>query len=155
VPTLSRPRRHMAFVELTEGDLEPQARAACESTLFGRLEATGVATDMVAINSTGCFLTVDERDVPRVRTAAASLNVALRLRSACACVTLARAETNWPLPSLANVLATFCAHGLEALHIAAGAGAVGRRRGRFGCQSGDRHPSRLLPTTSVAARRVV
>jgi hypothetical protein len=78
---------------------------------------------MVAINSTGCFLTVDERDVPRVRTAAASLNVALRLRPACACVTLARAET-WPLPSLANVLATFCAHGLEALHITADTGAV-------------------------------
>ena len=69
-------------------------------------------------------MTVDERDVPRVRTAAASLNVALRLRPACACVTLARAETNWPLPSLANVLATFCAHGLEALHITADAGAV-------------------------------
>ena len=114
----------MAFIELTEGDLEPRARAACESTLFGRLEATGVATDMVAINSTGCFLTVAERDVPRVRTAAASLNVALRLRPACACVTLAGAETNWPLPSLANVLATFCAHGLEALHIAADTGAV-------------------------------
>src|SRR5664279_3883516 len=92
----------MAFVELTEGDLEPRARAACESTLFGRLEATGVATDMVALNATGCFLTVDERDVPRVRTAAASLNVALRLRPACACVTLSRAETNWPLPSLAR-----------------------------------------------------
>jgi hypothetical protein len=45
----------MAFVELTEGDLEPRARATCESTLFGRLEETGVATDMVAINSTGCF----------------------------------------------------------------------------------------------------
>jgi hypothetical protein len=59
-----------------------------------------------------------------VRTAAASLNVALRLRPACACVTLARAETNWPLPSLANVLATFCAHGLETLHITADTGAV-------------------------------
>jgi hypothetical protein len=114
----------MAFVELTEGDLEPHARAACESTLFGRLEATGVATEMVALNATGCFLTVDERDVPRVRTAAASLNVALRLRPACACVTLARAQTNWPLPSLANVLSTFSAYGLEILHIAADPGAV-------------------------------
>jgi hypothetical protein len=63
----------MAFIELTEGDLEPRARAARESTLFGRLEATGVAAEMVAINSTGC--------------AAAPLNVALRLRPACACVT--------------------------------------------------------------------
>jgi hypothetical protein len=36
------------------------------------------------------------------------------------------AETDWPLPSLARVLATFCAHGLdlEALHITAGAGAA-------------------------------
>lgn len=96
-----------------------RARAACESTLFERLEATGVATEMVAINSTGCFLTVHERVFQRVRTAAASLNVAPRLRPACACVTLVRAETNSPLPSLANVLATFCAHALEALHITA------------------------------------
>jgi hypothetical protein len=114
----------MAFVELTEGDLEPRARAACESTLFGRLEASGVATEMVAINSTGCFFTVDERDAAFVRTAAASLNVALRLRMACARVTLARAETDWPLPSLANVLIMFCARDLDVVHITADAGAV-------------------------------
>jgi hypothetical protein len=100
----------MAFVELTEGELEPGARSACESTLFAPLEASGIAPEMVAINSAGCFFTVDERDGARVRAAVASLNVALRLRTACARVTLVRGEADWPLPSLASVLVAINRH---------------------------------------------
>jgi hypothetical protein len=70
----------------------PGARSACESTLFERLEASGVAPEMVAINSAGCFFTVDERDAARVRAAVASLNVPLRLRTARARVSLTRGE---------------------------------------------------------------
>ena len=124
MPSLSRPRSNVAFVELTEGDLEPAARASCETTLFARLTASGVVPDLVAINAAGCFFTIDERDVAQVRAAVASLNAALRLRTACARVTLRRGEADWPLPSLADVLLALNAHALEVVHVTADATAV-------------------------------
>jgi aspartokinase len=114
----------MAFVELTEGELEPGPRSACESTLFERLEASGVTPEMVAINSAGCFFTVDERDTARVRAAVASLNVALHLRNSCARVALTRGEADWPLPSLARVLVAIGARGVDVVHVTADASAV-------------------------------
>jgi aspartokinase len=118
------PRPHIAFVDLTEGELEASARAACESTLFERLEASRVAVEMVAINTVGCFFTVDEQDIGQLRTAAASLNVAVRLRRACAWVSLRRGSAKSALPSLARVLCAIGARDVEVVHVTSDAVAV-------------------------------
>ena len=120
----TRTRRHVCFVTIIEGDLATPMREQCESAFFERLSAARIAVSMVAVNDSGCVLAVDEYDLEGMHKAAQALNVALRMRSRCARVSVSKRGAAPPLPSVSTVIAALAEEGIGIIHLAAGTNEV-------------------------------
>jgi aspartokinase len=118
---LTHTRRHVCFASIIEGNLATRER--CESALFARLSAAGIEVSMVAVNDVGCALALDEHDLDGLGKAVQSLNVALRLRTHCARVSVSqRGVDPPPLPSISSVIGAMAEAGICFVHLAAGTG---------------------------------
>jgi aspartokinase len=116
---LPHTRRHVCFASIIEGNLATRER--CESALFARLSAAGIEVSMVAVNDAGCALALDEHDLDGLGKAVQSLNVALRLRTHCARVSVSQRGVEGPLPSIGSVIGAMAEAGICFVHLAAGA----------------------------------
>ena len=115
----TRLRHHLCFASIIEGDLNSLVRERCESKLFGRLLASRAYITMLAVNDEGCAFATDRHDVPALEAAVHELNVALRLRTGCARVSLLRRRSGTPIPPVARVIGALAAAGIEIVHLAA------------------------------------
>jgi aspartokinase len=111
-------RRHVCFASIIEGNLATRER--CESDLFARLSAARIEVFMVAVNDVGCALALDECDLDGLGKAVQSLNVALRVRTHCARISVSRRGA--PLPSICSVIEAMAEAGIAFIHLAAGTG---------------------------------
>ncbi len=118
VQTHTRPR--VCFATITEGNLATRER--CESDFFARLSAARIEISMVAVNEVGCALALDEHDLDGLGKAVQSLNVALRLRTHCACVSVSHTGEDVGLPSISSVIAAMAEAAISFVHLAAGTG---------------------------------
>jgi aspartate kinase len=75
----------ISFVRVIQGDIDDLTlRRAIELALFERLALRDVSIDMINVNDAGIFFTVDTPEVDTVRRELSNLNVAVRIRSHCA-----------------------------------------------------------------------
>lgn len=77
--------RSISFVRVIQGDIDDtELRRDIELALFERLAQRDISIDMINVNNAGIFFTVDTPEVDAVRRELADLNVAVRIRSNCA-----------------------------------------------------------------------
>ena len=74
---------------------------------------------MVAVNDSGCVLAVDEYDLEGMHKAAQALNVALRVRSRCARVSVSKRGASPPLPSVSPIIAALAEEGASSTSLRA------------------------------------
>lgn len=110
-------RHGFCFASVIEGETASPARERCESALFERIAASGIALEMLAVSDVGCVFAVDHLDVPRLYEAAARLNVAIRVRSGCTRVRTRRGSR--PVPSVAHVIAALADERIGIIHLCA------------------------------------
>lgn len=108
-------RHGLCFASVIEGETTSPARERCESTLFERIAASGIALEMLAVSDAGCVFAVDQLDVPRLYEAAKRLNVAIRLRSGCSRVRTRRGSR--PIPTAAQVIGALAGEGIGIIHL--------------------------------------
>jgi aspartokinase len=113
----TRTRRHVCFAAIVEGNLA-QPRERCESALFARLSAARIQVSMLAVNEFGCALAVDEYDLDGLRNAVRSLNMALRLRTRCARISVSRRGPGPALPAVGAVVGAMADAGIGVVHLA-------------------------------------
>jgi hypothetical protein len=107
MPSISRLRRRVSFVQVIEGDLDGARKRHCERSVVEHLAAAGITLEAVAIDNEGCSFIIDSRSATRFVAAIDELNVALKLHDRCARIALTRSATDWPLPSLGRVMKAF------------------------------------------------
>lgn len=110
-------RHGLCFASVIEGETASPARERCESALFERIAASGIALEMLAVSDVGCVFAVDQVDVPRLCEATQRLNVAIRLRSGCTRIRTRRGCR--PIPSAAQVIRALAAEGIGIIHLCA------------------------------------
>lgn len=110
-------RHGLCFASVIEGETASPARERCESALFERIAASGIAIEMLAVSDAGCVFAVDHHDLPRLYEAAQRLNVALRVRSGCTRVRTRRGSR--PAPSAAQVISALAEEGIGIIHLCA------------------------------------
>jgi aspartate kinase len=77
--------RSISFVRVIQGDIDDrELRREIELALFERLAHRDISVDMINVNNAGIFFTVDTPEVDTVRRELADLNVAVRIRTGCA-----------------------------------------------------------------------
>jgi aspartate kinase len=75
----------VTFYRIIQGDIDhPVERARLEQELFRRLAERDVSVDMININNAGIFFITDSDKVDLVRAELSDLNLALRVRTHCA-----------------------------------------------------------------------
>jgi aspartokinase len=124
MPSLSRVRRHISFVEVSEGHVEAGTKSHCERSIMERLATSGIPIDAVEISGNGCSFIINSRDGGRFASAIRDLNVAVKFYAHCARVALTRAATDWPLPALKSVMEAFDAAALGIVHLTSDATSV-------------------------------
>ncbi len=77
--------RDVVFVRVIQGEIDDlDARAQLELELFRRLAERDVSVDMINVNNAGIFFIIDSEKLALVREELAGLNMAIRVRSHCA-----------------------------------------------------------------------
>jgi aspartate kinase len=77
--------RSISFVRVIQGDIDDrELRRDIELALFERLAHRDISVDMINVNNAGIFFTVDTPEVDTVRRELSDLNVAVRIRTGCA-----------------------------------------------------------------------
>jgi len=83
------------------------------------LAARGIAFAGLVLNDGGCAFVLATADVPALRAALAMLNVAVRVRSACAQLSLARLGASPVLPNANALITSLAAHAIDIVHFTA------------------------------------
>ena len=76
--------RNVAFFRVIQGLSDEGGRAMLDRELFNRLAAKNISIDMINVNDAGVFFVCDDENVERVRAELHNLNLALRVRTHCA-----------------------------------------------------------------------
>lgn len=75
----------LTFLRIIRGDIEdPKARMQVELAMFERLAQNQISIDLININAAGVFFVVDSSRTDAIRRLLADLNLAVRVRSHCA-----------------------------------------------------------------------
>jgi hypothetical protein len=117
MPSLSRVRRHLSFVEVIEGDVDSAKKCHCERSVMEQLAASAIPFDAVAISSEGCSFIINGRDEARFAAAIRDLNVAAKVHGHCARVVLTRTVIDRPLPPVRSVMEAFDAASIGIVHL--------------------------------------
>jgi aspartokinase len=112
-----RTRRHVCCVSLVEKNLAPSPEQ-CKADILGRLATDRIEVSMVAVNDVGCAFAIDEYDLDGLRKAVQLCNVAMRVRTRCARVTLVPRRSDAAAPSVSSVIAAMAEAGVGVIHLA-------------------------------------
>jgi aspartate kinase len=81
--------RDVVFVRVIQGEIDDlEARRQLELEIFGRAAESDVSVDMINVNNAGVFFIVDTCDLETIRRVFAGLNMALRVRTNCAKISI-------------------------------------------------------------------
>ena len=79
---------NIAFVRIIQGEEDVAGRADLERTLLGRIAERGISIDMINVNSAGVFFVCDHENVDAVRDELRDMNLAVRIRTHCAKISI-------------------------------------------------------------------
>ena len=91
-------------------------RAMLDRELFNRLAAKSISIDMINVNDAGVFFVCDDENVERVRAELHNLNLALRVRSHCAKLSIVGAGMRGTPGVMAGVVRAVTGATVEIIH---------------------------------------
>ena len=109
--------RDIVFFRVIQGDIDDfAARAKLEETLFGRLAEREISIDMINVNNAGIFFVCDSPNVDLVRRELSDLNLAIRVRSHCAKISIVGAGMRGTSGVMFRVVAALTTAEVEIIH---------------------------------------
>jgi hypothetical protein len=108
-----------SVVRIVFGATAGDERRQCAGAIVEALAVRGIACAGPALNEGGCTFVVATTDVPALRAALAMLNVAVRVRSSCAQVSLTRLGDPQALPDADALIASLAAQAVDIVHFTA------------------------------------
>jgi aspartate kinase len=110
--------RDVVFIRVIAGEIDDlRARGELELELFRRLAERGVSVDMINVNNAGIFFIVDSEKLALVREVLAGLNMAIRVRTHCAKLSIVGAGMRGTSGVMYRVVAAMReAAGIEIIH---------------------------------------
>ncbi len=109
--------RDIVFFRVIQGDIDDfAARAKLEETLFGRLAEREISIDMINVNNAGIFFVCDSPNVDLVRRELSDLNLAIRVRSHCAKISIVGAGMRGTSGVMFRVVQALTAAEVEIIH---------------------------------------
>lgn len=107
----------VAFFRVIQGDIDdPQARRGLEVTLFGRLAERDISIDMINVNNAGVFFIADMDRVEAVRAELRDLNLAVRVRTHCAKLSIVGSGMRGTPGVMYRVVQALTQGGVEIIH---------------------------------------
>lgn len=108
--------RNVSFFRVIQGLSDEGGRATLDRELFERLAAKSISIDMINVNDAGVFFVCDDENVERVRAELHNLNLALRVRTHCAKLSIVGAGMRGTPGVMAAVVAALTEAGVEIIH---------------------------------------
>jgi aspartate kinase len=108
--------RNIAFFRVIQGLSDEGGRAMLDRELFNRLAAKNISIDMINVNDAGVFFVCDDENVERVRAELHNLNLALRVRTHCAKLSIVGAGMRGTPGVMAGVVRAVTAAEVEIIH---------------------------------------
>ncbi|GAC1311149.1 MAG: aspartate kinase [Vulcanimicrobiaceae bacterium] len=109
--------RDVAFIRVIQGEIDDlDARGKLELELFRRLAERDVSVDMINVNNAGIFFLVDNDKLATVREELGGLNVAIRVRSHCAKLSIVGAGMRGTPGVMYRIVAALQQSGIEIIH---------------------------------------
>jgi aspartate kinase len=108
--------RNVAFFRVIQGLSDEGGRAMLDRELFNRLAAKSISIDMINVNDAGVFFVCDDENVERVRAELHNLNLALRVRTHCAKLSIVGAGMRGTPGVMAGVVRAVTEADVEIIH---------------------------------------
>jgi aspartate kinase len=108
--------RNVAFFRIIQGLSDEGGRAMLDRELFNRLAAKNISIDMINVNDAGVFFVCDEENVENVRAELHNLNLALRVRTHCAKLSIVGAGMRGTPGVMAGVVRAVTEAEVEIIH---------------------------------------
>jgi aspartate kinase len=109
--------RDVAFFRVIQGDIDDaEARRDLEVTLFGRLAERDISIDMINVNNAGIFFIADMDRVEAVRSELRDLNLAVRVRTHCAKLSIVGSGMRGTSGVMYRVVQAITQAGVEIIH---------------------------------------
>jgi aspartate kinase len=108
--------RNIAFFRVIQGLSDEGGRAMLDRELFNRLAAKNISIDMINVNDAGVFFVCDDENVENVRAELHNLNLALRVRTHCAKLSIVGAGMRGTPGVMAGVVRAVTEANVEIIH---------------------------------------
>jgi aspartate kinase len=108
--------RNVSFFRVIQGLSDEGGRATLDRELFDRLAAKNISIDMINVNDAGVFFVCDDENVESVRAELHNLNLALRVRTHCAKLSIVGAGMRGTPGVMAGVVRAVTEAAVEIIH---------------------------------------
>ncbi|MBV8150053.1 MAG: aspartate kinase [Candidatus Eremiobacteraeota bacterium] len=108
--------KDIAFVRIIQGEENVTQRAALDRQLLRRIAERGASIDMINVNSAGVFFVCDSENVEVVREELRDMNLAVRIRSHCAKISIVGAGMRGTPGVMYRVVRAVVDAGVEIIH---------------------------------------
>jgi aspartate kinase len=107
----------VVFIRVIQGEIDDlEVRAQLELEVFRRLAERDVSVDMINVNNAGIFFIVDSEKLRTVREELAGLNMAIRVRSHCAKLSIVGSGMRGTPGVMYRVVSALNEGGIEIIH---------------------------------------
>ena len=109
--------RDVVFIRVIQGEIDDlEVRAQLELEVFRRLAERDVSVDMINVNNAGIFFIVDSETLSTVRGELAGLNMAIRVRSHCAKLSIVGSGMRGTPGVMYRIVSALNEGGIEIIH---------------------------------------
>lgn len=109
--------RDVVFIRVIQGEIDDlELRAQLELEVFRRLAERDVSVDMINVNNAGIFFIVDSETLSTVRGELAGLNMAIRVRSHCAKLSIVGSGMRGTPGVMYRIVSALNEGGIEIIH---------------------------------------
>ena len=108
--------RDIAFVRIIQGEEDVAKRAELDRQLLQRIAERGVSIDMINVNAAGVFFVCDHENVDVVREELRDMNLAVRIRTHCAKISIVGASMRGTPGVMYRVVRSVTDAGAEIIH---------------------------------------
>jgi len=108
--------KDIAFVRIIPGEEDIPKRAELDRQLLGRIAERGVSIDMINVNAAGVFFVCDLENVDVVRDELRDMNLAVRIRTHCAKISIVGASMRGTPGVMYRVVRAVTDAGVEIIH---------------------------------------